>query len=96
MLEISWLINGMNVIGAQSAGTVDVYVNGSQAANDVNFFSAVLPVGAYYEIRDIKALSGYTYGGISFGSTLGMISGDTSVRLIFNSVAPTPTPTPIA
>ncbi len=86
-LEINWLIDGQNVSGAQNAGTVDVYINGAMVANDVNYFSAVLSDGSYYEIKDIKALNGYSYYGIASGSTMGTASGSAAVRLIFNSAA---------
>ena len=53
----------------------------------LNYFSAVLGAGSYYEIKDIKALNGYSYYGIASGSTMGTASGNASVRLIFNSAA---------
>jgi hypothetical protein len=86
-LEINWLIDGQNLSGAQNAGTVDVYINGAMVANDVNYFSAVLSAGSYYEIKDIKALNGYSYYGIASGSTMGTANGNASVRLIFNSAS---------
>ncbi|MBR6008447.1 MAG: SH3 domain-containing protein [Clostridia bacterium] len=85
VLEICWLIDGQNISGAQNAGTVDVYINGAMVANDVNFVKFMIPVGSYYEIRDIKAINGYRYDGIASGSTIGLINGDSVTRLIFNS-----------
>ena len=87
-LDVNWRIDGSDINGGQSAGTVDVYVNGILQSNDCSDYYADVPYGASYEIRDIRASSGYTYLGVASGSLTGSVGENTAVRLSFakNSV----------
>ena len=68
-------------------GTIDVYVDGNQIKNDVNDYYQRWPVGVSYEIKDIKAKSGYSYDGVKEGKLTGSIgTPHTDVRLAFNKV----------
>ncbi len=82
-LDVNWRIDGSDINGGQSAGTVDVYVNGVLQSNDCSDYYADVPYGASYEIRDIRASSGYTYLGVASGSLTGYVGEDTAVRLSF-------------
>ncbi|MBQ9409356.1 MAG: SH3 domain-containing protein [Clostridia bacterium] len=86
-LDINWRIDGKNEDSAQSAGTVDVYINGIRVANDVNDYYAQHTSGSTYEIKDIEAKSGYRYSGVVSGQLNGKLSGDVSVRLQFDKEA---------
>ena len=82
-LDVNWRVDGSNVDGSQNAGTVDVYINGSLRSNDCDDFYDTVPYGATYEIKDIRAKSGYTYKGVVSGSLSGTVNGPVSVRLSF-------------
>ncbi|MBQ4452726.1 MAG: SH3 domain-containing protein [Clostridia bacterium] len=82
-LDLNWRVDGQDVDGEQSAATADVYINGSLAANDCRDYYDQVPAGAKYEIKDVRASSGYLYTGVVSGSLSGTVSGTTSVRLGF-------------
>lgn len=66
-LDINWRIDGQNQDSSQSAGTVDVYIDGNRVADDVSDYFAQHLSTSSYEIKDIKAKSGYTYSGVYSG-----------------------------
>ena len=49
-----------------------------------------MTAGTTYEIRNIRAMNGYTYDGVYSGSLSGMIAGNTEVVLTFNKEKETP------
>ena len=51
----------LNIIGL---GTADVYVNGEKVLDDTDDCWATWHYGSTYEIKDIKAATGYTYDGV--------------------------------
>ena len=67
------------------AGRCDVYLNGQLVADDSNdYCNNSVTAGTTYEIRNIRAMNGYTYDGVYSGSLSGMIAGNTEVVLTFN------------
>lgn len=85
-LDLNGVLNN-SVSGAIAGyGTADVYINGSQVANDVSDYYVQWPYGTTYEIKDIKATTGHTYDGVYSGSLSGTIgAGNVSVSLQFHS-----------
>lgn len=75
----TWHINGF--------GTADVYINGTQVANDVSDYYTAYPYGTTYEFKDIKPAAGKTYDGLESGSLKGTITGATSTNLKFHTNA---------
>ena len=67
-------------------GTCDVYIGGTQVANDVTDYYQAQPYGSTYEIKDCKATTGHTYRGVSAGSLTGTIGASTtSVKVYFTT-----------
>ena len=67
-------------------GTFDLYVNGVKIKDDTDDFSDLLPKGATYEIKDIKATPGHAYNGPYSGSLTGtIVSGQINVSLSFTT-----------
>ena len=58
-------------------GTADVYINGKLVADDVTDYCQDHPSGTKYEIKDIKAKSGYVFDGVETGSLSGTIGSST-------------------
>lgn len=86
-LDLNGWLDGANNGGLSTYGTADVYVNGNLEADDCNDYCIEWPVGTPYEIKDIKANSGYAYESVREGSLSGtVVSGRTNVQLIFNTV----------
>ena len=54
-------------------GTVDVYINNIQVADDVDDYCIKHPYGSTYEIKDIKAQTGYTYDKVVAGNLSGTL-----------------------
>lgn len=85
-LDLAGMLDGASSSTLGSYGTVDVYVNGTLVANDVNDFYEQYPIGSSYSISDIKAATGKTYNGVYSGSTSGTISsGGNTTRLSFST-----------
>ena len=84
-LDVNGRLDGANNGGLGSFGTCDVYINGSRVADDVSDYCTAWPSGTSYEVKDIKAKTGYSYDGA--GSYSGTISSGvtTDVRLTFSS-----------
>lgn len=89
-LDLNGYLDGTNVNKLEGYGTADVYINGKLVANDCVDYYTKWPTGTKYEIKDIKATSGHTYGGVRVGSLSGTIgSSDVNVRLTFTTAAVT-------
>ena len=83
-LDLNGYLDGVSSGNIKGYGTADVYVDGVQKANDVTDFYQKIPYGSSYEIKDIKALTGHTYGGVYSGSLTGTMDvGNKSVSLKF-------------
>lgn len=66
-------------------GICDVYLNGQLVSEGLNdYVNNSVTAGTTYEIRNIRAMNGYTYDGVYSGSLSGMIAGNTEVVLTFN------------
>ena len=76
---------GLSDSSGTSYGTCDVYINGSRVANNCGDHYTQYVYGSTYEIKDIKATTGHNYAGVVEGSTSGTITGNTGVRLAFNT-----------
>ncbi len=85
-LDLNWRLDGADYDSSQAFATADVYINGARVANDVqDYYKTDLTVGSSYEIKDIRAKTGYTYLGVVQGSISGKLYTDTSVRLAFKT-----------
>jgi hypothetical protein len=95
-LNVDAYVDGVLSDGFSGIGLIDVYVNGGQVAAGWGDYWALHPVGASYEIRNIRPEYGYSYDGIAEGSRVGTITDAerTTVVLNFRTVsnnAPTAT-----
>lgn len=75
-LDVNGRLDGTILGNTSGFGTFDVYINGSLVANDVNDYYAQHPYGTTWEVKDVKALSGYTYNGWHSGGMSGTITGN--------------------
>lgn len=90
-LDVNGYLDGVDDSGLGIYGTVDVYVNGTSVANDVNDYYTQHPYGSSYEIKDIKANSGYQYNGLQAGTLTGTIGANettTGIRINFSTIKP--------
>jgi hypothetical protein len=90
-LDVNGYLDGVDESSLGVYGTVDVYVNGTSVANDVNDYYTQHPYGSSYEIKDIKANSGYQYNGLQVGTLSGTIGNNettTGVRVNFSTIKP--------
>lgn len=86
-LDLNGYLDGTVTYGLNEYGTVDIYINNTLVADDVSDFFAAWPYGSTYEIKDIKAKTGYQYNGIYSGSLTGTIgAADVEVILSFSKV----------
>ena len=95
-LNVDAYVDGVLSDGFSGIGLIDVYVNGGQVAAGWGDYWDQHPVGASYEIRNIRPENGYSYDGIAEGSRVGTITDaeQTTVVLNFRTVsnnAPTAT-----
>ena len=87
-LDVNGWLDGSNTGGLLEYGTVDVWINGTCVANDVNDYYADWPIGTSYEIREIRPKDGYSYNGVHSGSLRGTIRSDTpAVTLDFSRIS---------
>ena len=87
-LDLNGWLDGASNGGISGYGTCDVYVNGTQVANDVTDYFVQHPAGSTYEFKDCKATTGHTYNGVYSGSMSGTIGSSnvaTSVKFTTNS-----------
>ena len=80
-LDVNGYFNGESLGNLGNYGTVDVYINGKLVADDVTDYFSPWPTGTTYEIKDIKAKSGYSYDGLKEGKLSGSIA-TSSVNVI--------------
>ncbi|MBQ6708557.1 MAG: InlB B-repeat-containing protein, partial [Clostridia bacterium] len=87
-LNIKGLLDGVESANIGSYGTVDVYVNGVQVADDVIDYYTKHPYGSTYEIKDIKVATGKTFvqsGSNALSGTINVTSGEKTVILKFTT-----------
>lgn len=85
-MDLNGLLDGAASGNIDDFGTADVYINGSLVSDDCTDFYEKYDYGTSYEIKDIKAVTGHTYNGVSSGSATGTIgAGDTAVQLSFST-----------
>ena len=67
-----------------------MYINGQLVKDDINDVYMNVPLGARYEIKDIKPLSGHKYNGVASNSAglSGVIRSnkEVQIRLKFSTV----------
>lgn len=83
-VDVNGVLDGKSSGTLGSHGTFDLYVNGKIVADDVNDYNVRLASDATYEIKDIKAKTGYEYKGVSSGNIKGTVGDGVSVSLSFN------------
>ena len=84
-LDLNGYLDNTQAYNISGYGTVDIYINGSLAADDVADHYATYPYGTTYEIKDIKAANNHTYNGVYSGSISGTITDTTSLYLNFTT-----------
>ena len=89
--DLNGYLDGTSLGNISGYGTADVYINGTLVCDDCTDYYAQHPYGTTYSITDIKATSGHKYNGIYSGSTIGTITGTTSVYLSFSQTSSIPT-----
>lgn len=94
-LDVNGWLDGLSKDGLYNYGTFDVYINGTQVANDVTDYYTAHPYGSKYEIKDVKATSGHRYTGVYSGSLTGTIGGNISTFLSFITTTPPVITTPV-
>lgn len=94
-LDLDGWINGAPSGGISPAGTAEVYINGVLATKEGGDtdYHAQHTAGTTYEIKNIKANTGWKYDGVHSGSLSGTINGTTSVVLAFSEIKHTVTVT---
>ncbi len=63
-LDINGHLDGSNSTGIEGYGTVDVYINGNQVADDTTDYAVYWKYGTTYEVNDIKTNTGKQYDGV--------------------------------
>ncbi len=63
-LDINGHLDGNNSTGIDGYGAVDVYINGTQVADDTTDYAVYWKYGTTYEVNDIKANTGKQYDGV--------------------------------
>ena len=85
-LDVNGYLDGKDSGSLGSCGTFDIYVGGTLVGNDVADYYEEIPYNTSYEIKDIKAKTGYSYGGVHSGSLTGkMPAQKTVVSLTFTT-----------
>lgn len=84
-LDLNGWLDGASNGGISPQGTADIYINGSKVSEDISDYYQQHPSGTTYEIKDIKAKSGYEYVGVKSGSLSGTITAATTVVLEFRT-----------
>ncbi len=86
-LNIKGLLDGVESANIGNYATVDVYVNGTKVADDVNDYYTKHPYGSTYEIKDIKVAAGRTFvqsGSNALSGTMD-VAGEKTIWLKFTS-----------
>lgn len=85
-LNVQGKLDGVDQNSTNNYGTFDMYINDKLVAKDVNDYWVAHPYGTKYEIKNIKALDGKHYTGVSYGNLVGTIGeGPVAVGLKFDS-----------
>ena len=90
-LDVNGYLDG-NVSGnLQDYGTFDMYVNNSCVSYGANdYFDSSAKIGSSYEVRNIRANTGYKYNGVYSGTLYGSLpSSGMTIVLSFSKVPPT-------
>ena len=82
-LDLNGYLDGASSGGLGKYGTADIYINGTRVADDVADYCQKSPAGSKYEIKDIKAKTGYVYNGVQSGSLTGTI-GTARVNVVLS------------
>ena len=72
-IDLNGWLDGTSSGNISNFGTADVYINGTQVANDVADYCTKHPYGTKYEIKDIKTKAGHVYNGVHSGSLSGTV-----------------------
>ena len=84
MLDLNGLINSAYVGNISGCGTADVWINGTQVANDVTDYYESVQAGSTFIINDLKATEGKGCTYIGNASYSGSIeSGDVAISVPF-------------
>ena len=90
-LDLNGLLDGKSSGNISGYGTADVYVNNKLVCDNCSDYYTQHPYGSTYEIKDIKALNGFAYQGVSSGAIKGTIgAGNVGVQLKFATTYKTP------
>lgn len=87
-LNINGLLDSTPSDSIAGYGTFDVYINNSRVAQGVSDYCQSHPYETTYNIKNIVALKGKTYQGVSAGNLSGSITQSTAVQLHFTTDAP--------
>ncbi len=87
LFDLNGKLGDKGIMDLRGVGTVDIYINGTCVANDVQDYYKKVPAGSTYEITDIKPAKGYRYskvyqGGITKSLT-GTVNGPVEIWLEF-------------
>ncbi len=85
-LDINGYIDGASSGGISPAGTADVYINGAIVSDDITDYYEKHYAGTTYEIKDIKANTGYRYIGVRSGALSGTLNSTTTIILEFERI----------
>lgn len=87
MVDVNGNVDYATDMGTTSGyGTFDMYINGNLVANDVTDYCEYHTQGTKYEIKDIKAVDGRCYHGVTNGSASGTVgTGIVKITLTFAS-----------
>ena len=82
-LDLNGVLDGKLGSNLKDFATADVYVNGKLVGSGVQDYAAYQEYGLSYEIKNIKAKTGYTCNGVASGSKplSGKITADTLVNI---------------
>lgn len=82
-LDVNGRLDGSDNGGLSTYGTVNVTVNGTKVATDVNDYYTQHYYGSTYKIDNIKPAVGCQYTGMAAGALEGTIEGTVDARLAF-------------
>ncbi len=94
-LDVSGLLDGSAGSDTSGYGTFDVWLDGVLVYNDATRYSAQVPSGSFFELKDIRPRSGKEYLGVSSGSRTGTMNGNVNTVLSFGTISPLPDAEPV-
>lgn len=87
-LDVKGLLDKAASDTTSGFGTFDVYINGSLDASGVTDYNKKWPQGTTYQIKNIQAINGKYYNGVTSGKESGTLGkGTTSPTLSFSTIA---------